>query len=69
MLEQYGDVLSIEELCDILRIGRNRAYELLTNGTIASFRLGRNWKIPKMALENYLKQCTLPKTKPQIAKK
>lgn len=68
MLEQYDDVLNIEDLCNILRIGRNRAYELLTNGTIASFRLGRNWKIPKIALETYLKQYTLPKTKPQTDK-
>lgn len=29
MLEQYDDVISVKELCDILKIGRNRAYELL----------------------------------------
>lgn len=29
MLEQYGDILTIEELCKILKIGRNRVYKLL----------------------------------------
>lgn len=56
MLEQYNDVLTIEELCEILKIGRNRAYELLENGEIKGFRLGRPWKIPKISVEEYLKQ-------------
>lgn len=60
MLEQYEDVLSVEQLCDILKIGRNRAYELLSNETISGFRLGRNWRIPKIALEKYLKECAFP---------
>ena len=56
MLEQYHDILTIEELCEILKIGRNRAYELLESGAIKGFRLGKPWKIPRSAVENYLKQ-------------
>ena len=56
MLEQYHYILTIEELCEILKIGRNRAYELLESGTIKGFRLGKPWKIPRIAVENYLKQ-------------
>ncbi len=56
MLEQYHDILTIEELCEILKIGRNRAYELLESGAIKGFRLGKPWKIPRIAVENYLKQ-------------
>ncbi len=56
MLNQYGDIITVEELCGILMIGRNRAYELLKTGQISGFRLGRNWKIPKIALEEYLKK-------------
>lgn len=56
MLEQYHDILTIEELCEILKIGRNRAYELLESGTIKGFCLGKPWKIPRIAVENYLKQ-------------
>lgn len=55
MLEQYQDILTIEELCEILKIGRNRAYELLDTGQIKGFRLGRPWKIPKLSVEHYLK--------------
>lgn len=56
MLNQYGDVITISELCEILMIGRNRAYELLKTGDLGGFRLGRTWKIPKIALEEYLKR-------------
>ena len=56
MLEQYQDILTIEELCEILKIGRNRAYELLDTGQIKGFRLGRPWKIPKLSVEHYLKK-------------
>ncbi|MCI9500649.1 MAG: helix-turn-helix domain-containing protein [Hungatella sp.] len=56
MLNQYGDIITIPELCEVLMIGRNRAYELLKTGQIPAFQLGRNWKIPKIALEEYLKK-------------
>ena len=51
MLEQYNDIITIPELCEVLMVGRNRAYELLKTGQIPAFQLGRNWKIPKIALE------------------
>lgn len=54
MLESYNEILTIEELCGILKIGRNRAYELLERGEIKGFRLGRPWKIPKVAVQEYL---------------
>ena len=56
MLEQYNDILTIDELCEILKIGRNRAYKLLETGEIKGFRLGRLWKISKLALQEYLKK-------------
>lgn len=54
MLEQYGDIISVEELCEILKTGKNRVYELLQTNQIGSFRLGRNWKIPKISVIHYL---------------
>lgn len=55
MLEQYGDVISVKVLCEILKIGRNRAYELLQTNQIKEFLMGRPWKISKIAIEEYLK--------------
>lgn len=50
MLDEYNDLISIEELCEILQIGRNTAYQLLNSGFITAFRIGRRWKIPKSAV-------------------
>ena len=55
MLEQYNDLLSILDMQEVLCIGRNRAYELLNNGTIPSLRIGKSWKIPKEAVIQYLR--------------
>jgi len=56
MLEQYQEVLDVEDVCRIFRVGRNRIYKLLQTGQLGGFRLGRTWKIPRIALEAYLLQ-------------
>lgn len=50
----YADIISIEELCELLAIGRNTAYKLLNNGDIKGFKIGRNWKIPRKSVEEYV---------------
>lgn len=54
MFNEYNDLLNVEELCDILGIGKNVAYDILNNGEIKAFRTGRIWKIPKVAVEEYI---------------
>lgn len=56
MLEEYEDIITAEELSIILKIGKNRSYELLRTGEIKGFRLGKPWKIPKIAVEEYLRK-------------
>ena len=51
MLEDYGDVLTVADLQDILSIGRNSAYELIRTGAIKAFRVNnKNWRISKEAV-------------------
>lgn len=54
MLSNYGDILNIDELCEVLLIGKNAAYKLLESGEIKGFRFGRKWKISKVALEDFI---------------
>lgn len=55
MFEQYNDLLTVEELCEALGIGKNIAYEILGTGEINAFKIGdRTWKIPKLAVEQYI---------------
>ena len=54
MLNDYQDIMTVPEIAEILYIGKNRVSELLESGTIKGFRIGRVWKIPKKALEEYI---------------
>ena len=55
----YVDIISIDELCELLAIGRNTAYKLLNIGDIKGFKIGRNWKIPRKSVEEYvMDSCT-----------
>ena len=53
-LDEYGDVLSPKDVHDILGIGYNKTYELLKTGAIKNFKIGRERKVPKHCLENYI---------------
>ena len=46
--------LRVEDLMPILDIGRNTAYELVRCGTIRSIRIGKQLRITKDALVEYL---------------
>ena len=57
-LDEYGDVLSPQDVHDILGIGYNKTYELLKTGAIKNFKIGRGRKIPKRCLEDYIVSMT-----------
>ena len=46
--------LRVEDLIEILHIGRKTAYELVRSGQIHSIKIGRQLRIPKQALIDYL---------------
>ena len=54
MLNNYEDILTVSDVAQILYIGKNRVYELLDNGNLKGFRIGRVWKIPKEAVREYI---------------
>lgn len=54
MLEQYQDIMDVYDVAEALCIGKNRVYELLSDGSLKGFRIGRVWKIPKAALREYI---------------
>ena len=54
MLEEYADILTAEEACEALRIGYNAMYEMLNTGKLKGYRNGRVWRIPKVAVQEYI---------------
>ena len=56
MLEQYEDVLEMEQVCDILKLNRNSVYVILKNKELKGYQEGRVWKVPKQAVIQYIKK-------------
>lgn len=44
------------EMSNYLGIGRNLAYQLLNEGIIKGFRIGKQWKVSKQAIDLYVAQ-------------
>ena len=48
--------LRVEDLIPILGIGRNTAYELIRSGQLRSIRIGRQIRIPRDALLEFMRK-------------
>ena len=58
MFNKYNDILTVDELCEVLKIGKNTAYSLLRNNEIGSVKIGKTYKIPKKSVIKYLSKNT-----------
>lgn len=54
MFSEYPDVVEINDLTQMLHIGRNKAYELLNTRQIQSIRIGKKHIIPKFRIIEFL---------------
>lgn len=53
-LKEYPDVLTTKDLQSILGISGKTVFRLLHSGQIKSIKVGRNFRIPKIYLLQYL---------------
>lgn len=51
--EPISEYLTPKEVMDLLYIGKNTLYGLLGSGELKGFRVGRQWRITKGALQEY----------------
>ena len=50
----YPDILTVEEVCEALRMGYNAVYDLLNDGKLKAYKNRRVWRIPKESLVKYV---------------
>ena len=53
-LDELPLALHVEDLMQILGIGRNTAYELVRSGQIRSIKIGRQIRVPRDAVVEFL---------------
>ena len=54
MFEYYDVVITPEEAADMLGCGMNTIYRVLKEGKLKAMRIGRHWKIPKRAVQEFI---------------
>ena len=62
MNNDYTDLLTVDELCDLLKISPTAAYRLLASGKLKCFRHGRIWRIPRECVNEYIREQSFPAT-------
>ena len=56
MLENFPDILTVKQLQAALSIGRSKAYSLLHSGKLQYITIGKQIRIPKKYLLDYLSE-------------
>lgn len=51
---RYDDVMTVEEVMDYLAMGKNSVYNLLKNGELTFFKIGRKYRITKKSVQAYV---------------
>ena len=54
IFSEYPDVISVDDLQKMLKIGRNSAYDILKAGLIKTVKVGKRYIIPKQSVINFL---------------
>lgn len=54
MLHDYPEIITVEDLLDILSVGKNSAYRLLRSGEIKSIKIGHTYRIPILSVKEYI---------------
>lgn len=60
LFAEYPDVVSAEQLMEMLSISRATAYRLLSDKKIPAIKVGRQYRIPKNRIISYLMSCYAP---------
>ncbi len=54
LFREYNDVVDIDDLQKMLKIGRSTAYEIVKNGRIKTVKIGKRDIIPKQSVIEFL---------------
>lgn len=54
ILDEYPNMLTVEQMCDILNINRETGYRMIRRGEFEFLKLGRVIRIPKSQIVDYI---------------
>ncbi len=65
-LEAAPDVLTVQEAAELLRVGRNAAYQLVRSGRLYGAHFGHSIRIPKTSLVAFLEGQAVAAGRPDL---
>ncbi len=54
LFAEYPDVVEVEDLQKMLRLGRNAVYRILKEGKIKTIKIGKRYIVPKRSVIEFL---------------
>lgn len=54
MLRNYPDVMSVQQMCDILHISTKTGYRMIQKQRIQVLKIGRSYRVPKLSILRHL---------------
>jgi excisionase family DNA binding protein len=54
-MHENTEILTREEVMDILKIGRSMFYKLIQEGQLKGYKDGNRYKVPAYAVEEYIR--------------
>lgn len=66
LLKEYPEIMTVSEAANVLRIGKNKTYDLVKAGKLNSMKLGGKIIIPKMCLVSFILDTKNYQFEPQI---
>lgn len=51
-----SEILNFDEACLLLRVAKPTLYRYIRRGEIPAFKIGRNWKFQREALNDWMKE-------------
>ena len=65
VFKEYPDVLNVKQVSTLLGVSTKTVYRLLREGIIDSLKIGREFRVPKVAIMKYTKIFKAPLHKPE----
>lgn len=49
-----NEILTVNDIAEMLYIGKNTVYALLQSGDLKAFRIGKSWRVPRENLNQFI---------------
>lgn len=55
VFKEYPDVMDVKQVSQLLGVSTKTVYKLIRDGSLSALRVGREFRVPKVAIMKYMK--------------